>query len=213
MPSQSNKYQDALLAYRAAEKAKSAGIALAKEKAFSSFRNMQERFSQELGYINSGIKARKGTPFTNPERATSIARSSRSITKLHLSDDAQLNNLVKFSRYSKVLGNGLAVIDFGSRIGDIHNEYEAGGDWERKMFIESTSFATSAAAGVITAKLGASALLFLVSATPVGWVGMLIGGALLVGMAAGTSMAVNDIAHNKAGSWYDDIMNWISGIL
>ncbi len=110
-------------------------------------------------------------------------------------------------------GNGLAVIDFGSRIGDIHNEYEAGGDWERKMFIESTSFATSAAAGVITAKLGASALLFIVSATPVGWVGMLIGGALLVGMAAGTSMGVNSYLKENSGAWYDGIMNWISGII
>jgi hypothetical protein len=44
------------------------------------------------------------------------------------------------------LGNGLAVIDFGSRVGNIHNSYQAGGNWERDFFIESSSFAASAIA-------------------------------------------------------------------
>jgi len=39
-------------------------------------------------------------------------------------------------------------IDFGSRIASIHNEYEAEGDWERELFIESSSFAVSTYAGI-----------------------------------------------------------------
>ncbi len=111
-----------------------------------------------------------------------------------------------------MLGNGLAVIDFSSRIGDIHNEYEAGGDWERKMFVESLSFSLSASAGIAAAHAGTAALGFLVAATPVGWVGLLVAGIIVAG-AAGASITMNSYVQQHGDAWYDGIMSWISGIL
>ncbi len=46
---------------------------------------------------------------------------------------------MKFSQQAKLLGNGVVVIDFGSRIGNIRNSYQAGENWGKEMFIESSS--------------------------------------------------------------------------
>lgn len=79
---------------------------------------------------------------------------------------------MKFSQHAKFLGNGLAVIDFGGRVGNIHNSYKAGGNWEREMFIESSSFVAATVVGTLAVDAGGAALAFLMVATPVGWVGL-----------------------------------------
>jgi hypothetical protein len=122
----------------------------------------------------------------------------------------QAHNLVKFTQHAKFLGNGLAVIDFTSRVGNIHNEYKAGGEWERELFIESSSFAASAITGTAVVNAGAAALGILVVATPIGWVGLVVGGLAVAGTAAVTSIAMNNYAKDNSGGLYDDIMNWIS---
>ena len=43
-------------------------------------------------------------------------------------------------------------------------------------------------------------------ATPVGWVGLLIGGAVVIGTAAVTDYEENKFAKEKSGSLYDQIM-------
>ena len=52
----------------------------------------------------------------------------------------------QFSKYGKALGNGL-IVDVASRIGNVQKTYKAEGDWERELFVESSSFAASALAG------------------------------------------------------------------
>ena len=44
------------------------------------------------------------------------------------------------------------------------------GNWEREMFIESSSFAASAATGIGVVNAGGAALMLLMVATPVGWI-------------------------------------------
>ena len=124
----------------------------------------------------------------------------------------QANNLVKFSQQAKFLGNGLAVIDFGSRVGNIQNSYRAGENWERELFIESSSFALSTIAGTAAVKAGVAALGFLVVATPVGWVGLIIGGVTVAGVAAVTSISINNYTKENNGRLYDNIMERISGL-
>ena len=51
---------------------------------------------------------------------------------------------------------------------------------------------------------------FLVVATPVGWVGLIVGGALLAGAAAGASIKVNEIVKEDAGGIYDYIMEQVN---
>lgn len=206
------EYQDALLFYRDEIQRKSPFKSLAKQKAIRAFQNLQTQFRHELNAVSSVNRSRRGTPLTSATRATNIARSSRNVTRLNVTSQIQANNLVRFADHAKFLGNGLAVIDFTSRVGSIHNEYEANGEWERELFIESSSFALSAVAGTAAVNAGGAALGLLVVATPVGWVGLIIGGVAVAGVAAATSIGVNNIVKENSGSWYDSIMKAI-GVL
>jgi hypothetical protein len=147
--------------------------------------------------------AHKGIPLTNITRAKNIARSSRSIEKLQLVSTVQAGAVGRFSQYGKVLGNGLIIVDVASRIGNVQNSYKADGNWERKLFIESSSFALSTGAGSIAVGLGTKALMFLTIATPVGWVGFIV-------VAATASMGTNYIVKEKSGGLYDSIMEWLN---
>lgn len=203
------KYQEALLEYRNAIKTNPAARVMARQKAYSAFQQMQLRFRHELAAVSSVSKAKKGTPLNNPVRATNIARSSRNVAKLNITSQVQASNLVKYSRQAKFLGNGLAVIDFGTRVGNIQNSYKAGGNWEREMFIESSSFAASASTGILTTNAGAAVLGFLMVATPIGWVGLIIGGVVVLGAATAATITVNSYTKENSGKTYDQIMKWI----
>lgn len=204
------EYQSALMTYRGAVKANSAAKGMSKQKAKLAFDKMQKNFRQEINILTSQVKSSRGTPMTSFKRGTDIARSSRTIAKLNLTNQVQASNVVKLTRQAKFLGNGLAVIDYGSRIGNIHNSYKAGGNWEREMFIESTGFITSAATGSAVLNVGGAALTFLMVATPVGWVGLIVGGVAVAGTAAVASIAMNDYSKQNSGSLYDGIMSWIN---
>lgn len=201
------KYQDALLAYREAAKSNAPSKMLAKDKALKAFQELQVKFRHELNAINAGVKAKRGTPLSSATRATNIAQSSRNASKLNVTSQIQANNLVRFTRHAKFLGNGLAVIDFSSRVGRIHNSYRFGGNWERDLFIESSSFVASAVTGSIAVSAGSTALSLLMVATPIGWVGLIVGGLAVAGTAAAASMAMNSAVQNNSGDWYDSIMS------
>ncbi|HWV15179.1 MAG TPA: hypothetical protein VN030_07085 [Cellvibrio sp.] len=201
------KYQEALIAYGSSLKSNAAARLLARQKTQVAFQSLQLEFKHELNAVTAGVNARRGTPLTNLERATNIARSSRNLTALDITSQVQANNLVKFSKHTALLGNGLAVIDFTSRIGNIYNSHQAGGNWQRELFIESSSFALSALAGTAIVNTGGAMLGFLVLATPIGWVGLLAGGLTVAGVAAATSIGINQITKEDAGGVYDLIMN------
>lgn len=204
------EYQDALMAYRGAINSNAAAKSIAKQKAFKAFQNLQIHFKHELNAINAGIRARKGTPLSSATRATNIARSSRNVAKLNVTSQIQAHNLVKFTQYAKLLGNGVAVIDFTSRVGNIQNAYKTGGEWERELFIESSSFAASAITGVVAVDVGTAALTLLIVATPIGWVGLVIGGVTVAASAASASIWANGQVKSNSGNWYDAIMNWLN---
>ena len=199
-------YQAAIMDYRLAVTSNSPQKAAMKQRTNTAFQKMQSQFRNELKVVSGRVKARRGTPLSSVDRATNIARSSRNVAKLEVISQVQANNLVKLSRQAKFLGNGLAVIDFGSRIGTVHNSYQTGGDWERDLFIESTSFALSAGAGIIAVNAGTATLGFLMVATPIGWVGLVVGGLAVAGTAAAVSMGVNTKIKENSGSWYDSLI-------
>ena len=200
-------YQDALMQYRQAVKTNPATKAVAKQKTMAAFQNMQTRFRHELNVVNAGVKSKKGTPLTSVTRGLNIARSSRNVARLDVSTRVQAHNLVKFTQHAKFLGNGLALIEFASGVGNVHNSYKAGGEWERDLFIESNSFALSAIAGSLAVNAGLSLLVF---ATPFGWAGLIIGGVAVAGVAAGVSMGTNSAIKQNSGAWYDEIMLWVN---
>lgn len=205
-------YQSALMEYRDAITSKSPLKKAFKEKAHTAFTKMQTQFSNELKVITGKNKARRGTPLTNATRAISISESSRNTAKLNVSSQVQANNLVKLTKHAKFLGNGFATINFTSKAGNVHNSYKAGGNWERELFIESSSFAASALTGTTVINAGGAALMFLMVATPIGWVGLIVGGVAVAGTAAVASISMHNAFQNNSGSWYDSIMNSIGAM-
>ena len=199
-------YQSALMEYSQVVKSKSPLKVAAKQKAKMAFDKMQKSFKHEVKVVSGQVKSSRGTPLTNFDRGTNIAKSSRNMAKLDIVSPIQADKIVKFTKHAKFLGNGLAVIDFGSRVGSIHNSYKAGGNWEREMFIESSSFAASAITGTLVVEAGLALLIF---ATPVGWMGLIVGGLTVAGTAALTSIAVNDEFKSNSGKWYDSIMKLV----
>ena len=200
------EYQDALMLYRDAVKSNAASKTIAKKSAQSAFNKLQSQFKNELRTVAGRVKSSRGSALTSSKRALNIARDSRSVASLNVTNQTQAHNLVKFAKHAKLLGNGLAVIDFGSRVGGIHNTYKEGGNWEREMFVESASFASSAMMGTVIVNAGLGLLLV---ATPVGWVGLIVGGIAVAGIAA-ASIKTNSLVKKNSGGIYDNIMNWIS---
>ncbi|WP_201276865.1 hypothetical protein [Microbulbifer sp. ALW1] len=197
------EYQVALLNYRGAKLSGASNHGQLKQQAHAAFLRMQRTFNAELNNVTSHIRSRRGTPLTSAERGTNIARSSRNAAKLQFSSEIEAHKLVKFSQYTKLLGNGLAVIDFGSRAGKVHNSYQAGGNWERDLFIESSSFAASATTGALIAQAGVT---FLLAATPLGWTALIVTGLIVAGTAATASVLVNNQVHKNSGAIYDKVM-------
>ena len=203
------EYQNALLFYRDEIQRKSPFKSLAKQKAFRAFQQLQIQFRHELNAVSSVNRSRRGTPPTSATRATNIASSSRNVARLNITSQTQANNIVRFTDHARFLGTGLAAIDFTNRIGNIHIEYISKGEWERELFIESSSFAASALAGTAAVNAGATALGILVVATPIGRIGLVVGGIAIAGAAATVSISMNNYVKDNSGRLYDDIMTRI----
>ena len=198
------QYQNSLLAYRDAIKSKSPDVTAARQNAETAWGQMQRGFQTELRQIKDNAGSR-GTPLTSFDRGISIARDSRNVTKLNLSSALQISKLVNFTRYAGVLGNGVAAIDFTNRIGNIQQSYEW--NWQRDLFIESSSFALGTIAGSVAVEGGVALLL---AATPAGWAFLIVGGLVVVGTGAVASFMTNKIVKDGAGEKYDDLIGWLS---
>ncbi|MCF6250998.1 MAG: hypothetical protein L3J75_06980 [Methylococcaceae bacterium] len=204
-------YQERLLAYRAAVKSNSQAVPLEKTRVNLAFEKMQRNYRHELNIVTerSRALAKRGTPLTDVERGRHIAESSRTSVKLNVMSQVQASHLMKFSQQAKLLSNGLVVIDFGSRVGNIRNSYQAGANWEKELFVESSSFAISATAGIVAVDVGTASLGFLMLATPVGWIGLIAAGVTVAVGSAGVSIAVNSYVKEKAGFKYDQLMRLV----
>jgi hypothetical protein len=75
-----------------------------------------------------------------------------------------------------------------------------------------SSFALSAGAGILAVNAGTAALGLLMVATPIGWVGLIVGGVVVAGAAATASITTNNIVKGKSGGLYDQIMGRISSL-
>jgi hypothetical protein len=210
-----SRYQQALLNYRKVVKNGTAAEARrAKDAVLSTHRALNSGFRAEMATNARRAKsrgARKDTPLTSVKRGLNIARDSRDDAKLYITDDYEVTKLLHFFRYARYLGNGIAVIDFGSSIGSIRNTYKAGGNWERDMFIESSSFVASAVAADAASYAAAEALGLVLMATPVGWVGLVVGGIAVLGATA-FAVGVGNLTRHNAGAWYDKIMAEIDSL-
>ncbi|VAX33197.1 hypothetical protein MNBD_NITROSPIRAE01-1541 [hydrothermal vent metagenome] len=200
-------YQDTLMSYRdtvTSSETSASAQASAKEAVKNTFEDMQKNFQQELSRHKKG-RTTKGSPLKSATRGINLARSARNTVKLNISSTTQAGYLVRLSQFGNVLGNGIVIVDAFTRVGNIHVSALSGEDWYRQMFVESSSIAASLAVGKITVEAG---LYFLTVATPAGWVGLLITGAAIAGVAAAASMTADSIVKKEGGAIYDSIMKW-----
>lgn len=49
-------------------------------------------------------------------------------------------------------------------------------------------------------------------ATPIGRVGLIVGGVAIIGTAAVAFISINNAVKNNSGDWYDAIMNGINAL-
>lgn len=138
------------------------------------YNKMMLRFSSEFNHAkNQTINANR-SPLFNMKRALNIAkdsRSERSIAKLQVTNQAQVNSLARFGSHAKFLTNNLAAIDFTSRGAGIINTAKYEGNWHKKMFVESLSFAASTRGATIVGQIGMGlvrTLPMVVALTPLG---------------------------------------------
>ena len=215
-----NAYKKTLLEYGKAYNAQhknQLNINNALRKVRHAFNKLQINFGLELEFAKKRMPPIRSvsSPLYSSNNGIHIARHNRNITQLNLNNGAQAKMLTSFASKTKFLGNSLAVIDFGSRIGNITNKHKAGGDWEREMFKESLSFAISAGVGIATVSGGialgnaaiGSAMGVLILATPFGWAALLIGGAAIAAGAFTASYHTNQVAKSKSDGLYDWIMS------
>lgn len=200
-------YERALLAHRAISLAGSPlQISRSADEVRVSFNKLQAVFQNEIRAITSDVKSRRGLVLTNHQRGLNIARNSRHSSKLYVQNQTNAHQLVRLTKHTKVFNNGIAVIDFSSRVGHIKNAHAAGDDWYREMFIQSSSFAVSSISATVVSKVGVAGLGVLMMLTPVGPVALVLAGVAIAASAAATGIAANHIVMNDAGGVYDKVM-------
>ena len=170
--------------------------------------NLNQRFRVELQAARSRMSARYRALSSQDARLAELVRHTRKVTRLDIASRVESGQLARLGRAAKYLGNGLTALDFGSRAQDIRDEYLAGGDWTRKLFIESSSFAASAGVGLIAADLGAAALGVALAATPAGWV-LIVGGLVTASFAAGASGLADRAMRDMAAPAYEGLVRWL----
>lgn len=160
----------------------------------------------EIQAVTADVKASRGTVLTNPQRGMNIARSSRHVGRLYVQNQIHAHELVRLTRHTTFLGNGLAFIDFGSRVGHIRNAHAAGDDWYREMFIQSSSFTASAVTATTVVKVGTATLTAVMMVTPLGPIALIAAGVFIAGSAATAAFGIDSVIKANAGNAYDKIM-------
>lgn len=167
------------------------------------------RFQTELNKYVGHVKGKRGTVYRNIERGINKAKSSRTIKPIQFTSAPDFQSLRAFEKGANILGKGLIVLDAGVRAGNVHTDYLAGRNWQRRAAVETAGFGLGTAAGlwagtqIVAAGLGVALL-----ATPVGWV-IIIGASIAVGiLAAKGGDAFGQLAAEKSY----DLGSWLNGL-
>lgn len=140
------------------------------------YERLNTQFRQELNALvpESHRGKNKGNALTSAERGQTLAEKSKG-RRIHVSDMEQGKAVSKLSGAMNYAGKGVAVLDGGLRLKEVHDKYQSGKDWERELAVQSGGFLTSGGVGSMSARATTLALSrILVLGGPMGWV-LLIG--------------------------------------
>lgn len=166
-------------------------------------------FGRKLASIDHRNASR--SPLKSFKRATGLVRGNPNFSTLEITDMFQASWLAKLAKSGRVVGTGVAVIDFGSRAVSVAGASAAGENVYRETFIEMSSFAASATTGLVGAQIGGAALAILLAATPPGWVVVIVSIGI-AGVVGGAAMGMDYLVKHNAGAVYDSIMNSVSAL-
>tara|TARA_R110001583_G_scaffold37034_1_gene121281 strand:- start:215 stop:1243 length:1029 start_codon:yes stop_codon:yes gene_type:complete len=206
-----NKLQDALEKVRIGAQAKypKAQMMMLEQNARELGKDFNQKFQAEINKYIGRVKSKRGTVYSNADRGINKAKSGRSIKPIQFTSTVDFQNLRAFEMGANVLGKGLIVLDAGIRVGNVHVDYLAGANWQKRAAVETAGFGLSTAAGLATgAAIVEAGLGIALLATPVGWV-IIIGTAVTVGyVAAKGGDSIGQWVANEAyniGDWLNSL--------
>ncbi|AZG73402.1 hypothetical protein [Shewanella livingstonensis] len=208
-----NKLQVALEKVRIGAQAKypKAQMMMLEQNARELGKDFNQKFQAEINKYIGRVKSKRGTVYSNADRGINKAKSGRSIKPIQFTSTVDFQNLRAFEMGANLLGKGLIVLDAGIRAGNVHVDYLAGANWQKRAAVETAGFGMGTAAGLWAGQVvvsSASGLGLALLATPVGWV-IIIGAAVTVGfVAAKGGDAIGKWSANKAfnlGYWLNSL--------
>jgi len=87
------------------------------------------------------------------KRVPDRVRDSAKITRLELRSLEQAASVSSFASVARRLGPAALGVDISKRIAHVRKVYDAGGDWHREVFVETTGFVMSSTVGGIGTRL------------------------------------------------------------
>ncbi|WDE13503.1 hypothetical protein [Thalassomonas haliotis] len=203
------KYQQALEKLNAAYKGKVRGIELVKlEQTVTSLnRDLNIKFETELNkYMGNAKASRRGTVWSNSERAKHLAKSARTTQPIDLSSTRSFELVKRFEKLANFSGKNLIILDAGFRGIDVFKDFAAGEDWQRSAVMQTTGFGFGTAAGVAAGTaITKAAIGITLLGTPLGWF-FVLGVGLAVGF--GVAKIVDTLSQGIAGGIYDFSSNF-----
>ena len=204
------EHQQAIAAYHRATRPgapKNLSKVAARDALLRSGAELRANFHHELERVTRNWYPRSTMLVSGSMRVPDRVRHSRKLSRLDVASQAAASKLVEMARYSKYLGRGLVAIDLGRRGLNVHEVYEAGGDWQRQAFVETGGFGLGVAASAGLTSAAATALEVIVLATPAGWA-LIVAGLVAAGLVAAGSMAISSLGEYEAGIVYDKVRRW-----
>lgn len=198
-------YESSMAAYWKAARWRTRGggqeAALARQRMQASGTRLAEGFRHELARTSSGLSAWQRDLFVQDGRAPIRVREARGVARLEVRSLLEASSLSRLARHAVVLGRGLVAFDFVRRGSQVYAEYQAGGEWEKKMTGETAGFAMGLVASMLAVSVGTRALGMMVLAVPGGWV-LVLGGLAVVAASATAGMVSDHYAKRFAEQQY-----------
>ncbi|MYL26807.1 MULTISPECIES: hypothetical protein [Halomonadaceae] len=166
------------------------------------YEQLNTKFRQELNTLipESHRGKNKGSALTSAKRGQTLAEQPKG-RRINVADLEQGKAVSRFSGALRFAGRGVAVLDGGMRIHQVHSKYQTGEDWQRELAVQTAGMSGAGVTGFATGRLVKHGLLRIgLAATPGGWL-ILIGSTIITGALLATQM--DEKAQSMAGRAWD----------
>ncbi len=196
--------------YQATRPGSGSGRGAARQALIRANEELNRVFRNEMDIARRRMTPRYRSLSSDEQRLADLVRHTRKASRLDVASLVESGLLARLGQGAKYLGKGFMALDLGNRVHDIQVEYDSGGDWGRKAFVESAGFAAATVAGAAATSAGAQMLIVVSAATPAGWA-LIVGGLTIAAAIAATSIAADSLARAWTEDAYDSTAAWMRG--